>query len=90
MKHKYTPKGVCSKKICFETDGDLVRNISFESGCSGNLQGLAKLADNRPAAEVISLLSGIKCGKKKTSCPDQLAESLKKCLEKKRRADKED
>jgi len=31
----------------------------------------------RPVDEVISLLEGIPCGMKRTSCPDQLAQALK-------------
>ena len=32
------------------------------------------------AEDVISLLSGIKCGFKSTSCPDQLAMAVKKAI----------
>lgn len=82
MKHSYSLKNVCSKRVIFEIEDEVVRGISFEGGCPGNLQGVARLADNRPVSEVIDLLSGIKCGKKDTSCPDQLAKNLKKCLRK--------
>jgi uncharacterized protein (TIGR03905 family) len=43
----------------------------------GNTQGVARLAEGRPVEEVISLLEGIQCGFRGTSCPDQLAEALK-------------
>lgn len=76
MEHSFTPKGVCSRKGSFELDGDIIRNVRFEGGCNGNLQGVARLAEGRKASEVIALLSGIKCGDKQTSCPDQFSRAL--------------
>jgi hypothetical protein len=35
-----------------------------------------------PAEEAIRRLSGIRCGFKNTSCPDQLAKALQAALEK--------
>jgi len=63
-------------QIEFELDGETVKNVNFIGGCSGNTQGIAKLAEGRSKDELISLLSGIKCGFKNTSCPDQLAKAL--------------
>ncbi len=80
MQYHYETKGTCSKSIDFEIDAGIVRDISFASGCPGNLEGLSRLAEGRRAEEVVELLAGIKCGKKKTSCPDQLAKALKKVL----------
>lgn len=77
MKYTYTPKGVCSMKIEFEINDEKVENVKFSGGCSGNTQGIAKLCNGRTKDEVIECLSGIKCGFKDTSCPDQLAEALK-------------
>lgn len=76
--YTYSPKGVCSMKITFDVDeNDIVSNIKFTGGCNGNTQGVASLANGRKKDELISLLSGIKCGFRPTSCPDQLAEALK-------------
>ncbi|MDR1920898.1 MAG: TIGR03905 family TSCPD domain-containing protein [Candidatus Adiutrix sp.] len=80
MKHTCRPEGVCSESIVFELDEGIVREIRFEGGCHGNLQGLAKLADGKKAAEIADLLSGIECEDKGTSCPDQLARALKAAL----------
>ena len=85
MRHTYSPKRVCATHIEFEIDGDVVRDIHFENGCHGNLQGLARLAEGRKIAEVVELLAGIKCGDRATSCPDQLAKALKKYRPKKTR-----
>lgn len=77
MDYVFNPKGVCSMQIQFEIDDDgIVKNVQFRGGCNGNTQGVAKLAENRPATEIISLLKGIQCGGKGTSCPDQLARAL--------------
>ena len=72
---------VCSSDIDVEVDNGIIRKIEFPGGCHGNLQGVAKLAENRPVEEVISLLKGIRCNGKPTSCPDQLATALQKYLE---------
>lgn len=73
----YNTKGVCSKEIQFKIIDNIVTDIFFKGGCDGNLKGLAKLANNRNVREVIDTLSGITCGKRSTSCPDQLAKALK-------------
>ena len=77
MTYSYKTKGTCSTKISFDLDGDQVRNVRYTSGCSGNLQGIGSLVEGMTIDEVISRLSGIKCGVKPTSCPDQLAQALK-------------
>ncbi|MDD6012483.1 MAG: TIGR03905 family TSCPD domain-containing protein [Oscillospiraceae bacterium] len=81
MQYSYKPKGVCSRGISFEIVDGKVRNIQFAGGCSGNTQGVAALADGMTAEEVIAKLSGIRCGFKGTSCPDQLAKAVKEATE---------
>lgn len=58
-------------------DGDKIVDVDFLGGCNGNLTGIKKLVQGMPIDEVISRLSGITCGDKPTSCPDQLAKCLK-------------
>lgn len=83
MTYNYRTRGTCSRAISFDIDeNNVVTNIRFEGGCHGNTQGVAKLADGRTADEIISLLSGIRCGFKPTSCPDQLATAIKEALAK--------
>ena len=78
----YKPTGVCSTRIDFDIDdAELAHNIRFTDGCPGNSAGLALLAENRPATELIGLLKGLPCGRKATSCPDQLARALSQELE---------
>ncbi len=76
MQYSYNPKGVCSRRITFDVEDGIVKNVEFTGGCAGNTQGLAKLCEGRTAEELKSLLGGIKCGFKSTSCPDQLAKAL--------------
>ena len=76
MTYEFTPSGVCSQKITFELDGDLVKNVKFTGGCNGNLKGIGALVEGMKKDEVIEKLSGIRCGFKRTSFPDQLARAL--------------
>lgn len=76
MKISYKPKGVCSRMIHVEVEDGIVKSVEFIGGCSGNTQGVSRLAEGRPVEEVVELLGGIRCGMKSTSCPDQLALAL--------------
>lgn len=76
MTYEFKPSGVCSQKITFELDGDTVKNVKFTGGCNGNLKGIGALVEGMKKDEVIEKLSGIRCGFKRTSCPDQLARAL--------------
>lgn len=72
----YKTKGTCSTSINVETDNDMITSVSFTGGCNGNLQGISRLVEGMHIDDAISKLSGIKCGFKSTSCPDQLAHAL--------------
>ena len=77
----YSTKGTCSRQILFDVDADnKMHNVRFIGGCGGNLQGIAKLVENRDINEVETLLSGIRC-RNNTSCPDQLARALELKME---------
>ena len=82
MHFTYRTKGTCSQEILFDVDGKTVKNIEFIGGCNGNLQGISKLVEGMDIDTVIERLDGIHCGMKETSCPDQLANALKKAREK--------
>ncbi|MGL4790639.1 MAG: TIGR03905 family TSCPD domain-containing protein [Anaerotignaceae bacterium] len=77
MENSFTPKGVCAKSIDFEVDDNKIKSIQFHGGCPGNLIGIQTLVVGMEVEAVIDRLSGIKCGQKSTSCPDQLACALK-------------
>ena len=74
----YYPQGVCSRAIVttISDDGATIEKVEFVGGCHGNTQGVCRLAEGRPVAEVVALLRGIDCRGKGTSCPDQLARAL--------------
>lgn len=76
MEYTFTPRGVCARGLKFEIEDGIVKNIRFAGGCSGNTQGVAALAEGMTVEEVINRLSGIRCGFKGTSCPDQLAKAV--------------
>lgn len=77
----FTPRGVCSRGIDIELEGEIIRSVRFSGGCAGNTQGVAALVEGMSAREAIKRLSGIRCGFKATSCPDQLAKALEQALE---------
>ena len=80
MEIKFQPQGVCSKQIVIDVEDGIVNNVKFIGGCSGNTQGVAKLVEGMPAKEVIARLEGIQCGRRPTSCTDQLATALKEAI----------
>lgn len=74
MKYQYAPVGVCSTLFHVEVnDEGLVEKLSVENGCNGNSNGIGRLLVGMHIDEIISKLDGVKCGRKKTSCPDQMA-----------------
>lgn len=77
----YKTKGVCSKEIHFELEGDTIKSVEFIGGCAGNTAGIAKLVCGMKVDDVITRLEGTKCGFRSTSCPDQLAKALKEAME---------
>ena len=79
--YRFTPRGVCSRQIEIVLEGSTVKSVRFVGGCSGNTQGVAALVAGMPAEQAIERLSGIRCGFKSTSCPDQLAKALREALE---------
>lgn len=81
MTLKYKPRGTCSTMMEVTVEEGIVENVKITGGCNGNLQGITKLVQGMPAKEVIDRLSGIRCGYRNTSCPDQLAVALSKCVE---------
>ena len=81
MHYQYQTSGTCSRVIDFDVEDGVVRNVRFLGGCNGNLQGIGRLVDGQPVERVRTLLSGINCNGKGTSCPDQLARALSQVAE---------
>ena len=80
MTYTYTPRGVCSRKMTVELDGDVIKSVRIEGGCHGNLQAIGKLVEGMTARDAIEKMRGIRCGFKPTSCPDQLSLALEEAL----------
>ncbi len=77
MKYTYRPKGVCSQMMEMDIEDNKLKSLKVTGGCSGNLQGIAKLVEGMDIDDVINRLDGVRCGFKSTSCPDQLAQALR-------------
>lgn len=78
MKLRYRPRGVCSQLMDIEVEDGRIVDLKVTGGCSGNLQGISRLIKGMDIEEAIERMEGIHCGFKSTSCPDQLAQALKK------------
>ena len=78
--YEYKTRGTCSKKIHFDLKDGKVYAVSFEDGCDGNLKAVSKLVDGMEAEELVRKLKGNRCGRKGTSCADQLALAVEKQL----------
>jgi len=76
MHYEYKTKGTCSSKIIFDVENNKLKNVQYIGGCNGNLQGISRLVEGMDVEEAKKKLSGIRCGFKETSCPDQLSRAL--------------
>ena len=81
MHHDYGTEMVCSQRISFDLDGDVVSTIQFLGGCNGNLKAISKLVDGWTVEKIESYLKGNLCGQRPTSCADQLARAVRKAYE---------
>ena len=81
MTYNYRTKGVCSKEMHIELNDDhTIKSVQVMGGCDGNLKGIAKLLPGMKAEDAIARMEGTTCGRKPTSCPDQIAQALKGAL----------
>lgn len=78
--YRYKTKGTCSSEIEISLNDSMIETVVFSGGCHGNLQGISALVKGMSVEEAIEKLSGIRCGAKDTSCPDQLAKALQETL----------
>ncbi len=80
MQFRYNPRGVCSREFVIDVEDGVIQSIQITGGCHGNLQGISSLLKGMQVEDAISRMEGIRCGMKSTSCPDQIAQALKKAL----------
>ncbi len=76
MIYEFIPQGVCSMKMIFDIEDNIVKDLKIIGGCPGNTVGVSKLVVGRSVDEIIQMLKGIPCGGRGTSCPDQVAIAL--------------
>lgn len=72
----FKTSGVCAKEIEFDVVEGCLKGVHFAGGCDGNLSAMSILLEGMPVAEAVTKLQGITCGKKTTSCADQLTKAL--------------
>lgn len=80
MKYTYKTKNTCSSEISFDIENNIVSNIEFTGGCNGNLKAISILLNGLSADDIVLKLKGITCGRRPTSCSDQLALAIEQAL----------
>ena len=81
MRYDYATEMVCAQVISFDINDDIITNISFMGGCNGNLKAISKLVDGWTVDKIEQYLKGNICGRRPTSCADQLAVAVRKAYE---------
>lgn len=78
----YTPKGVCSKYMeIIVDDNNIIQEVNITGGCAGNTLAVSKLLVGMSVEKAKDLLSGVSCGKRTTSCPNELSKALQEILD---------
>ncbi len=81
MEYNYKTQNTCSSNIQLDIDGDVVRNVKFTGGCDGNLKAIPALVEGWTVDQIEEKLKGITCGRRPTSCADQLAKAVREAYE---------
>lgn len=81
MEYTFETENTCAKIIKFILKGNIVTNVEFIGGCPGNLQAIPRLIEGMTVEEIEEKIGGIICGKRQTSCADQLAKAVRKAFE---------
>ena len=82
MHYSYKTKGTCSVQIDFDIIDGKVSNVKFLGGCNGNLKAVSKLVDGMTVEQIEEKLKGNTCGRRLTSCADQLARAVREAKDK--------
>ena len=81
MELVYKTEGTCSTHIELTVEEGIIKEVAFWGGCNGNLQGISRLVKDMKVEDAVSKLAGIRCGRRATSCPDQLSKALRQISE---------
>lgn len=77
MHYEYKTENTCSQSISFDINGNVITNISFYGGCNGNLKAISTLLESSTVEDIEEKLLGNTCGRRPTSCTDQLAKAVR-------------
>lgn len=77
----YLTSNTCSQVISLDVEDNRIYNIKFMGGCNGNLKAISTLVDGWTVDEIEGKLTGILCGRRPTSCGDQLAKAVRQAYE---------
>lgn len=79
----YMTQGTCAKAIHFtRSDDGRISGIRFDGGCNGNLKAISKLLEGQTVEYIEEKLLGNTCGRRPTSCADQLARGVREAYDK--------
>ena len=81
MEYNYKTENTCSTNIKMEINGNVITNVEFTGGCDGNLKAIPKLVDGWTVEQIEEKLAGITCGRRPTSCADQLTKAVRAAYE---------
>ena len=85
MIYTYKTQGTCASGIELEIRDKggvkILEHVEFVGGCGGNTRGISNLVEGMKADEAVNRLKGITCGRKDTSCPDQLSIAIENAVE---------
>ena len=76
MHYSYKTENTCSTLIEMEIKDGVVSDVKFTGGCNGNLKAIPILVNGMKAEDIAEKLSGVTCGRRPTSCGDQLAKAV--------------
>ena len=82
MRYEYKTENTCAQVIRFDINGNVITNIEFYGGCNGNLKAISKLLEGATVEEIEEKLLGNTCGRRPTSCADQLAKAVREAYNK--------
>ncbi len=76
----YITENTCTRQIKFELEDRKLNNVQFIGGCDGNLKALSKLMENKDVDDIKDMFTGLTCGRRPTSCMDQLVKAIDQAL----------
>ena len=73
--------GVCAKEVRAVIEDGIIHSIEFIGGCDGQCKTMNALLVGTKVTDAVEKLTGIKCGRRDTSCANELATMLRDTIE---------